>query len=177
MQGRWRSRSRSLNPIFLNRYLRLKNHRVISVQGWDVDIFIILHSRWAATKSHWDIIMMMWSRRSWWECSTVHRCRLWCRSFTVQILKGWNWSARCIWSVRMTSRHGEITMICILSSVHVSLPIPAQPATMKKISQSVWKSKSWLQSLRRRTRLWRAIFSRVWKMSIWIRLSVTRQKV
>lgn len=26
-------RSRSLNPIFLNRYLRLKNHRVISVQG------------------------------------------------------------------------------------------------------------------------------------------------
>lgn len=29
-----------------------------------------------------------------------------------------------------------------LSSVHVSLPIPVQPATMKKISQSVWKSKN-----------------------------------
>ena len=32
-------------------------------------------------------------------------------------------------------------MICILSSVHVSLPIPVQPAIMKKISQSVWNQK------------------------------------
>ncbi len=40
-------------------------------------------------------------------------------------------------------KHGEIIMICILSSVHVILPIPVLPVTrMDKICQSVWKSNS-----------------------------------
>ena len=40
----------------------------------------------------------------------------------------------------------------------------------EEISQSVWKSKKLIAELKKTNRLWRAIFSRVWKMSIWIRI-------
>lgn len=48
-----------LNQISLNPSIILKSPHVTCAQECAADICTVMHRRWAATRLHWDIIMMM----------------------------------------------------------------------------------------------------------------------